>query len=287
MEIRFEQVAVVADVHPVFVDADLLDEQIVALMHAVEHQLDAVAARRPGQRGHRRDLHRHQVAHHRAVHEIGQQHPAFVRREPEERNLAVELEQIGFLGPPPGCIAPAADVARQGFRKASPVFQGDRRLDIVFLRHDPGTVLRIDVQERQTGLPGAPHGAGVFTGAEERIGQFEMALRQTDAQAHLRSIIIVLAGIADIRAIAARDSIFLDPAQEEIFRSEELALRQVEDNVLFQVECIIRLIDRKEKLGRTRNGEDERFQVDGNGAQGCFRRLLTACRKQQYAQQYN
>ena len=86
----------------------LLAQEVVAHMHAVEHQLHALAVRLPGQAGCVRaaesrahlvgDVEGHAVAHQRAVYPVGQQAPALVLLHSENFRLRFQLDGKGFLG---------------------------------------------------------------------------------------------------------------------------------------------------------------------------------------------
>ena len=112
------------NVHPVLVHPHLLDEQITALVLSVEHHLHRDAAGRPVQGGHGSHLHGHQITHERTVHEIGQQHPAFMLVHTQNRGFLLQFNQVGLFGPGPGGVAPAPDGTAdrlQGFILPGPI----------------------------------------------------------------------------------------------------------------------------------------------------------------------
>ena len=167
VEIQFQQVAAGDGVthvvlrrhfgngHAVVVHPHLLDQKIRTDVFPVQDQLHRHAAGGPGKVGHHRGhFHRHKVPHQGPVHEIGQQHPTLVLVHPEDVLLFFQFDQVGFLGPVPGRVPAAADLASglfQTFILTRPA-NLDGGLDECFLGSDGFAVFRIDINRRQAGL---------------------------------------------------------------------------------------------------------------------------------------
>ena len=114
----------------------LLAQEVVAHMHAVEHQLHALAVRLPRQAGRVRaaeslahlvgDVEGHAVAHQRAVYPVGQQAPALVLLHSEDFRLRCQLDGKGLLG----------EVARRVSAQAEAAVHFRQRSDAVLVDGD-------------------------------------------------------------------------------------------------------------------------------------------------------
>ena len=207
VEIQFQQIASrqrfsfivfrshFRDGHPVLVHPDLFDEQIITHMLPVQDQLYAPATGGPVQTGHGCYSHGYQVAHKGAVHEIGQQNPAFVFGHPQEGLLLVQLDEIGLLGPLPGGISPAPDGTHRLSQPLEGIFatDGKDRRNIVFLGYNRCRLIRIQVHHGKAGVQNHAVGSGILPFHHERLGKDIRVLPgfRTDSQPELQIVLIV------------------------------------------------------------------------------------------------
>ena len=193
-------------------------------MFPVQDQFHRHAARSPGEVGHhRRHLHGHEVPHEGPVHEIGQEDPALVLGHPEEGLLLVQFDQIRLLGPVPGRITPAADVA--GHRIQAVILLGSLDLQgslhVVFLGVDALATFRIDIHDRQAGIDGSRR-VGLGKHPEGRGRDIVFVARGRipleDGEVHVPFIVLAQPGILDDGLIRASFSTPGDFLEEELLR---------------------------------------------------------------------
>ena len=123
-------------------------------MGAVQYQFYALAAGCPVQTGHhRRHFHRHEITHEGAVHEVGEEHPTLVFGKAQDGGALFQLHQIGFLGPGPGGVSPAADAAGNGLQagQAARSCDGQRGWDPGGLGEDAAAVFRVHEDSGKAG----------------------------------------------------------------------------------------------------------------------------------------
>ena len=276
MEIQLEKVAArdgvagivlgrhLGNVHPVIVHPHLLDQQIGSLVLPVQDQFHRDAAGSPVEGRHRRHLHRHQVPHQGTVHEIGQQHPPLVGGHSEKGLLLVEFDEIGFLGPLPGRIAPPADQAGGRVQPGKPFHAPDLQFggDILRLGLDGHPVLGLDIDD---GKPRLDRSGRIHFGKDPDGGRLDIELVSgvriplDDREMDFPLIVFPQPGILDNRPVRA----FRIPRDDSLDIAFRRLFSACQQQFHFPERCVL-VLHPEGKVGTVPRRKDQRRRADAD-----------------------